>query len=202
MKKVFVVAVLAGVSILSSCGGGMSEEELQNTIDELTAELEEVVEEEELFVSEDGHFTIDFLGGNPSDQASTIPTDVGDVEMHMYMYERSVTEAFMVAYSDYPSDMVNESDGADVLLQGAKNGAFTNLGIIASDEEKTIEINGHPGLFFTGNNGQYYVSYEVYLVENRLYQVAILRDGSYASNKDVEDFTGSFKLTNQGDEEE
>ena len=143
---------------------------------------------------EDGHVKIDFLGGSPTDNVSTLPTEVGDVEMHMFMYEKSVTKAFMVAYCDYPSEMINESEGAQGLLQGAKNGALTNLGITEPEQEKIIELDSHPGLFFTGSNGQYYVTYEVYLVNNRLYQVAILRDGSYASKEDVKGFIGSFEL--------
>jgi hypothetical protein len=100
----------------------------------------------------------------------------------------------MVAYSDYPSAYVDESEGAQDLLQGAKNGALGNLGIFSTDQEEETELDGHPGLFFTGNNGQYFVTYEVYLVSNRLYQIAIIRDGSYAAKEDVETFMESFAL--------
>jgi len=205
MKRIFLVATIAGVSMLSACGDRMTDAEIQAAIDNVSENMEEELEEEDnLFVSEDGNFSVDFLGQTPSESSSNVPTDVGDVEINMFMYEKSVTEALMVAYSDYPSEMIDESDGADKLLQGAKNGALGNLNIFSSDTEKEIEIDGHPGLFFTGNNGQYYVTYEVYLVHNRLYQVAILRDGSYASDEDRNTFLGSFKLTNgeDGDSEE
>jgi hypothetical protein len=203
MKRIILVASIASVSLLSACGGGMTEEEIQNAIDDATENMLEEEEEDNLFVSEDGNFSVDFLGQTPTKTSSNVPTDVGDVEINMFMYEKSVTEALMVAYSDYPSEMIDESDGADNLLQGAKNGALGNLGITSTDVEKKIDIDGHPGLFFTGNNGQYFVTYEVYLVHNRLYQVAILRDGSYASDEDRNTFLGSFKLTSdeKGDSE-
>ncbi|MFT6244105.1 MAG: hypothetical protein ACJA0U_001587 [Salibacteraceae bacterium] len=40
----------------------------------------------------------------------------------------------------------------------------------------------------------------VFLVGNRLYQVAALRDGSYASDQVIDDFIGSFKLTDENEE--
>lgn len=204
MKQIFLAATVVGVSLLTSCGGGTSDEERQAQIDEISESLDNIIEEEEddLFVSEDGNFSIDFIGANPTPQVSTVPTDVGDIEMVMFMYEKSVTEALMVVYSDYPSALINESNGADGLLEGAKGGALGNLGIVEADTEEKVKLDGHPGLRFTGNNGQYYVSYEIYLVNNRLYQIGILRDGSYAQKEEVDRFLGSFKLTNSEEDSE
>jgi hypothetical protein len=198
MKNLFLVTILACATILSSCGGSLVDEKTSDSTNEVKPEIEE--EEDELYISEDGQFSINFLGGNPSDMESLVPTEVGDIEIHMFLYEKSVTEALMVAYSDYPSAMIEASNSAK-LLEGARNGALEKMGIPVAESEEEIEIDGHPGLFFTGNNGQFYVTYEVYLVGSRLYQVAILRDGSYASDKDISGFNGSFKLTNQDVEE-
>ncbi|MFT6984078.1 MAG: hypothetical protein ACJAUD_002858 [Crocinitomicaceae bacterium] len=197
MKKLFLVTILAGASMLNSCVESTTDEKKQDVSNEVKPDLEE--EEDELFLSEDGHFSINFLGGNPDDIASVIPTDVGNVEMHTLLHEKSVTEALMVAYSDYPSESVNESNSAE-LLEGARNGAIENLEISAPEIEEKIELDGHPGLYFTGNNGRYYVTYNVFLVGNRLYQVAALRDGSYASDQVIDDFIGSFKLTDENEE--
>ncbi|NRA12428.1 MAG: hypothetical protein HRT57_10795 [Crocinitomicaceae bacterium] len=194
MKRIILIASIASVSILISCGDGNT----QTGNEEPKEVIEESVEEEEehnLFVSEDGNFSINFLEGTPAISSSKVPSDLGIIEMNTFMYEKSVTEVLMVAYSDYPSTKVNEDDDADRLLEGGKNGALTNLNILSPDSEKAIELDGHPGIFFTGNNGQYFVTYEMYLVNNRLYQIAILRDGSYASKEDRDTFLGSFKLS-------
>lgn len=206
MKQIFLAATVVGASLLTACGGGMTDEEIQAQIDEMTENLDDAIdemeEEDNLYVSEDGNFSVDFLGGTPTASTSTVPTDVGEIEMEMFMYEKSVTEALMVVYCDYPSELINESNGAAGLLDGAKGGALGKLGIVEAETEEEIEIDGHPGLRFTGNNGQYYVSYEIYLVNNRLYQIGILRDGSYAKKEDVDRFLGSFTLTTEEETEE
>lgn len=202
----FVPFLVAG---LVSCGGP-SEDELNSMADDVLSDIateveddivetpEEVVETSGSydFTSEDGHFTITFPG-EPSDTAQSVPTEVGDIEMVQYMYQKSVTEVFMVAYSDYPSSMVNESNAED-LLAGGKTGALNSLGIVSTDTDESIEIDGHPGNYFTANNGQFFVAYEMYLVNNRLYQIAILRDGSYPSQAEVDAFTKTFALTEAG----
>ena len=40
MNKIYFSLAIAGVLAISSCGGRMSDEELQNTINELNSELE------------------------------------------------------------------------------------------------------------------------------------------------------------------
>ena len=56
MKRIILVASIASVSLLSACGGGMTEEEIQNAIDDATENMLEEEEEDNLFVSEDGNF--------------------------------------------------------------------------------------------------------------------------------------------------
>ena len=53
------------------------------------------------------------------------------------------------------------------------------------------------GLSFSANNGEFFVTYEIYMVGNRLYQIAILRLGEYASKKDKKTFIKSFRLTSE-----
>ncbi len=131
--------------------------------------------------------------GEPTKESSVVPTDVGDITMFTLMYEKSVDEVYMLAYSDYPVEDVSEAD-SESLLDGGKDGALKSLGISGTETNEEIEISGHPGIRFTGNNGQFYVNYIMVLAENRLYQVAILRDGSYASSKKTKKFFKSFKL--------
>ncbi len=145
------------------------------------------------YSSSDGKFKIDFPGA-PKEASETVPTDVGDIEMTTFMYEKSLSEAYMVAYSDYPSAMVEASNTND-LLDGGKNGALSSLGIENLEDERDITLKGNKGKAFKGNNGTYFVVYEIYLVKNRLYQIAILKEGSYPTVTDVKSFIGSFQLT-------
>ena len=202
MKKINLFALAAlfvGSMLMVSCGGP-SEGDLNDAISELNnlaAELEEeaaVIETEVAagkFHSEDGKFKIIF-SGEPTHTPEIIPTEIGDIKMHMFMYEKSITEAEMVAYNDYPSAMVDLVD-ADQMLQDAKKGSVESLGATIT-EEKVITYNGHKGLEFKANSSQYYVNYKVFIVKNRLYQIALMRDGSYAVQDDVDNFFNSFEL--------
>ena len=185
---------------LMACGGCEELEQLTAELDALNEELTEevipeTVEESDLFSSEDGKFKINFLG-EPTVTSDIIPTDVGDIEMMSFMYEKSVTEAYMVAYSDYPTEMVEASSTQD-MLKGAKDGASGNLGITSFDLEENIELNGNEGMYFKGAAGSIFVEYKIFLVGNRLYQVAILRDGSYATEERSGEFFNSFELVSE-----
>ena len=185
---------------LMDCGGSEELEQLTAELDALNEELTEevipeTVEESDLFSSEDGKFKINFLG-EPTVTSDIIPTDVGDIEMMAFMYEKRVTEAYMVAYSDYPTEMVEASSTQD-MLKGAKDGASGNLGITSFDLEENIELNGNEGMYFKGAAGSIFVEYKIFLVGNRLYQVAILRDGSYATEERSGEFFNSFELVSE-----
>ncbi|MCB0401918.1 MAG: hypothetical protein KDD41_07530 [Flavobacteriales bacterium] len=205
MKKLIVPALVLSVSLFA-CGGAVQAEEidalnndLMSAVEELADEVEEEAEEEsELYHSEDGRFNINFLG-EPTVKSEMVPTVVGNIEMTYFLYEHSVTEAYMVAYSDYPSELVKQSSVAEILA-GAKKGSSTNMGITSFDLEEDIEINGNPGLYFKGRTGTIHAEYKLYMVENRLYQVAILRDGGYSLPERSDDFFNSFELIEEAAE--
>ena len=202
MKK-FTLPVLVLSLGLVACGGSDNaaelaalEAELNNAVEEMATEpVEEEVTASELFSSVDGKFEINFPG-TPTENSDIIPTEVGNIEMTSFLYEKSVTEAYMVAYSDYPSEMVKQSSINDILV-GARDGSSGNLGITSFDLDEKIEIDGNPGMYFKGTAKNIYAEYKLYMVENRLYQVAILRDGSYATPKRSDEFFNSFALISE-----
>ena len=199
MRKIKLPILVLSMGLMA-CGGSEELEQLTAELDALNEELTEevipeTVEESDLFSSEDGKFKINFLG-EPTVTSDIIPTDVGDIEMMSFMYEKSVTEAYMVAYSDYPTEMVEASSTQD-MLKGAKDGASGNLGITSFDLEENIELNGNEGMYFKGAAGSIFVEYKIFLVGNRLYQVAILRDGSYATEERSGEFFNSFELVSE-----
>ncbi len=204
MKRFFFAIFLLPL-VLGSCGSSDQtdqETDQTDTLQSVTTDINEtfIVNEDsgtDLFTHEDGHFQIRFPG-TPTESSDIVPTDVGDIEMVTLLYEKSATEVYMVAYSDYPSSMVSASS-PEGLLNSAKEGALNNLEILVTENEQNISINDFPGISFRGNNGTYYVQYEMFLVGNRLYQVGILRDGSYVPEDKANAFFSSFKLTNVPD---
>ena len=194
MKKITIPALVL-TFILTACGGGEAhqiENTVVNAIEDIDVVDEVVATSGDLFESADGKFKINF-NGEPTVSSDMVPTDVGNIEMTSFLYEKSVTEAYMVAYNDYPSEMVEASSVAD-MLDGAKNGSASSMNITMFDLEENIEVEGNPGRHFKGNNGSYYVEYKLFLKGNRLYQIAIIRDGSYATPERTKEFFGSFEL--------
>lgn len=216
--KIILTTCIAASMMMVSCGGGdsltaelndlakeldksneaqsdadQSAVELEKMAAELEAELAELSISSEIYSPEDGGFKINFFGISPIVSSETVPTDVGNIEMTTYMYEKSVTEVYMVAYSDYPSQSFEFSTPEDLLL-GGKEGAISSLGVTQLDLEEDMDLDGNSGLHFKGVAGTFYVEYEMYIVKNRLYQIAILRDGSYPSQTSVDSFLGTFEL--------
>lgn len=146
----------------------------------------------EKFVSEDGKFAINFPA-EPDVSQESVPTDVGEVQMYIFLYEESVTKAFMVTYSDFPSELVAGTD-AKGLLVSSKEGQLQTLINPIIDEESDIDINGNPGVYFKANDGSFYLVAKIFLVGNRLYQLLIMRDGSYPSEEETKSFIDSFEL--------
>ena len=127
------------------------------------------------FYSEDGKFKINFPV-QPVKTNQNIPTEVGEIKMTMFMYEKSLTEAYMAAFNDYPEDLVAVSDPY-VLLEGAKNGAVQNLGATIY-EEKKITVQGYPAYDFKGSGANNLkVVARIVMVDNRLYQAMYLKQG-------------------------
>jgi len=143
--------------------------------------------------SEQGGFFIIFPG-EPSYSAEDVKTAVGKLKMHTYLFEKSSDAAYMVAYIDYPDDLVEESDN-DVLLEAALEGALGSWGIdINQAKKETTWHSGYKGIFCNEKNGDTHAAYEVILAENRLYQIAILHYGKAIPKKDLSSFYDSFEI--------
>ncbi len=144
-------------------------------------------------MSHKGKFFIVFPG-EPEYSVENVKTAVGKLEMNTYLYEESIDVAFMVAYIDYPNDVVEESD-SDELLDAALGGALGSWGIdINKVSLETRWHDGYKGIYCKDSNDDTYVAYEVILVKNRLYQLAILQNGKAISKKTLKSFYDSFEL--------
>ena len=143
------------------------------------------------YTSEDGKFKIAFPG-TPTLASDTVSTDAGIIEMKSFTYEKSATEEYMVAYSDYPSEIVKKSD-PETILKGAKQGVISSQNATIEKEEK-ITLDENPGYYFTAVKDSYHMCYKIFLRQNRLYQILMLRDGAYPSKEAMDAFMGSFEL--------
>lgn len=189
MKHLLFILIIA---LFASCGGGSSSLDALKKLDSLSKTLEsDIVADIPKFNSEDGNFKVNFPG-TPKIESQDIPTDIGPIEMQSFTYEKSATEVYMIAYSDYPSELVKQSNPDD-LLTGAKEGALTSQGAELESEEK-ITFDGNPGYFFKAKTGTYFMIYKIFLKENRLYQILMIRDGNYPSQESIDNFIGTFEL--------
>lgn len=138
----------------------------------------------------DSKFKINFPG-EPSEKEQDVETAVGPITMYSLMYE-GYNSAYMLAYSDYPSSFIKDGNKAD-LLDNAKGGFIGSLGIEVTYERK-ISIKGHPGIYFKAEGSGYYCVMKDYLVNNRLYQIGILRADRFPTNKEIDDYINTFSL--------
>jgi hypothetical protein len=194
MKKNFIYVVfLSFLAVftfsMSSCGNLKSDSD-----DTEVADNDDVDEAEadDFYVSKDGKFKVKFHG-TPEVTSQMVQTEAGEIEMFTFIYEKSATEAYMVAYGDYPSSLI---DGADPyeLLEASRDGALETSKI---EENKNMKVDGFPAIRTKAINvaENYYYVYEVILAKNRLYQVMIVRDGDYPSEDVVPDFVDDFQIT-------
>lgn len=142
------------------------------------------------FVSKKGKFSINFKE-KPSEQQQDVPTEVGNIKMYMFMHEESLTKAYMVAYCDYPKELIANADPTE-LLNGSKEGVIGKFDAVITHEE-IAEFMGHPSINFGASGPQYHTEYKLLLVKNRLYQVGILSTSKIESI-DVDGFMRTFKL--------
>jgi hypothetical protein len=188
MKKIysplFKITLICAVAFTTACGSGSK----KDGSDDKTASAESAVKK---FSNADGKFMIQFPA-EPKVSDQKVPTAAGDIEMHMFVYEKSATEAYQVIYSDYPSEIIKATN-IDTLLKNSKNGCVNELKAKIT-EEKKIDMNGNPGVWFRANSDQFYVTYKLFLVGNRLYQIGMLRDGSHVTDDAVKGFMDTFEL--------
>ncbi len=152
-----------------------------------------------LFKSEDGNYSILFPG-TPTEQRQDIPLEgFGNLEMIATMYEPSPSKIYMVAYVDYPQEIVDQAnkankDNVSILIQNAKEGAVGKMRLNITSEQ-AVMLGKHKGIAFTASDGKdMHTSYNIFLVGKRLYQLAILSQKGAIAPDDAKDFLASFQL--------
>jgi hypothetical protein len=156
-------------------------------------------EEWKVSTSSEGRFKIALPAGK--EQRQTLDLDIpsmGQVKFHVFGVENEGgNRAYLVMYCDYPVEGLSQDD-AQQALESGRDAALKQLNA-ESTRERKITLAGHSGLefHFTGNGQGRSVhgAWRLYLVRNRLYQVAALRFGQALPAADINRFFDSFKLT-------
>jgi len=203
MKSIYYLSlVFFTASIVVSCQSTKAEEsiEVANDLDGTTESPEastDLLPGWINFSNEDGGFSIQ-MPGTPQQSSVIEPTEVGDILIEMFMYEESVTKIYIVGYNDYPSELFADATAKETrqTLDDVLMGATSAVGLDIVEEEKMLDLDGVMGKMIkakSSTNG-YHAHYKAYMVNNRLYQIGIIRDGSYPMDEKSEKFFGSFTL--------
>jgi len=144
------------------------------------------------FQGPEGDFTIQ-LPGTPKEEVQVVNSQAGEIKVHLFNVPLG-NFAYVVAYSDYPADLVT-SMGAEDLLNGARDGAVSNTGGKLLDESP-VEIDGFPGRFLKvqSPDGSGIAQARMYMVGNRLYQIFVASPKADQDSEDIQSYLESFKL--------
>ncbi|MCF6365253.1 MAG: hypothetical protein L3J35_03530 [Bacteroidales bacterium] len=145
------------------------------------------------YFNDDPDFKINFFGVTPSKTETPVETALGTINMTTYMYEKSSDEIYMVAISAFPEKYIAASNTND-LLESTKGGFCSNLNLEVINSRK-VSINSHEGIYFEAvDTGNYYSTVIDYLVNNVLFQIAILRTDRMPTDEEIDNFIFSFAL--------
>lgn len=143
------------------------------------------------YYSQDGRFKIGFPG-EPTVFTEKVPTEVGELDMTSFIWEKYSGEAYMASFTDYPAGLLKGVQPEE-LLQSAKDGILENMQTRPSAEEPR-KLGDYPGMYFKAANDDISVVYLMYMVDNRLYQLVVSRSGQYPDEDAANTFLLSFEL--------
>lgn len=139
-------------------------------------------------------FAINFPGDGVEKSSKVVETDIGQTKLVFHMYEKNPSEVYMVGENQYDIESIQDSDPW-ILLEGGRDGSLESLEINKVETEERGKLDGYPELTFRAHNDSYYVVYRLILVDATLFQVAILKEKSYPSEREISDFLDSFELS-------
>lgn len=100
---------------------------------------------------------------------------------------------YLIIVTDYPSGQADKSKIADI-LQKIKTSFTNSLRINKITDESPVTKNGYEGVYYKGESTDIFFVKHDYLVENRLYQIAIVRQDRYPTTEEIDSFITSFEI--------
>ena len=146
-------------------------------------------------ISEDG-ITIE-MPGKPNKQSQDIPTASGKATGQMLTLDKG-SEAYILAYHDFPAAVANLNIDPKVLLKGASEGAVNNIdGKVVS--QRDITVGGNPGTEIVGSGTKEGKDVEftirMYWAKPRLIQTLYLAEKGKTNKTNAAKFLDSLKIS-------
>ena len=191
MKKLYFIMMILAAMSLTACDFRLWPENeepdyySEEWIDETETKEISYLEDVEPYVAVDGGFSIKFPG-IPTYSVDKVETDYGTIDMHFYIYEGSMYKAYMVAYADYPPQVVIDK-GVELVLKDAAYGMTEGMEVHFMEE---FEKDLASGLVISASDDVSYMDVDLYLIGDRLYQVAVI--DTYQFAEDGLEFLASF----------
>jgi hypothetical protein len=145
--------------------------------------------------SEEGNFIVNFPG-KPTKKAMRLPiTDGSELDIVTYNYLSPDSNiVYLLSYNNIPN---YASSNPDSILNKAKIGPAQRMRT-SIVEEKKLDLQGFPGLYFKGLGIDIAMVYYIYIIKDRMYQLAILNKiPREPEEAEIKSFMGSFKLLNK-----
>jgi hypothetical protein len=208
LRVFFILFVSLSVSTWVGCGNSsnnsddteLSDDEYyeddNNESEEYDARIIEISGEfdDDLYVCESGGFKIKFPEA-PEVSWDIVETEVGDIDLYSYLYELSDAEAYMVAFGDYPEELIDKENPYEMLVS-SREGALEDMDALIEDEKQFV-VNGFPAVrtYAIGQADNMYIVYQSAIANNRLFQIMMARDAEYPSKENISSFLDSFVIT-------
>ncbi|MGB3695164.1 MAG: hypothetical protein WBG70_10625 [Spirulinaceae cyanobacterium] len=145
------------------------------------------------FSSVPGKFTVLFPG-TPAQTQETVDTPLGTINLFGFSAERPNEAGYLVAYSDFPVNLAQSSIPIEDLLAGIMSGFITSIGGNVLSQN-SISLNGFPGQEARIQLKDNFITrYRVFIVNERLYQLAVFTDKEQDLPQSIEGFFNSFQL--------
>ncbi len=148
------------------------------------------------FTTDVGGFSV-MLPTGVSNETDVVETKLGELEYVMYK-ARSKYSQFLIAYTDYPPDYIDDSNPADLLV-GAAKGAAANINGKLTKEESFLHNDIAVREVHVKGPNRVHMRCRVMLVGNRLYQVMALSNRRHVGDSKVDEVLESFQLTGTPD---
>lgn len=134
-------------------------------------------------------FRAEFLG-EPKSSVQKVPTDIGDIDMHMTSDDTAEGIYMSIIRSDYPEGTMTNTKTA---LDGAVNGATTNVkGTLVFDKED--RFNGFPGRKIKIKAQGMFLYMNVYLVDDSMYVAQVVCVDDKDNDPLIDKFLNSFDI--------
>ncbi len=147
-----------------------------------------------LFAPPDSTFLV-YFPALPQRSMHTSQVDIGTLELVQWVAADAGGASYVLSYADYPSAVL-QLGSADELLQGVEQRLLKALHATTSNKRPLLLQERHQGRAFSAQakRRHWHLQYQLYLVNNRLYQLGIHSATGPISAQDSIDFFGSFEL--------